>query len=245
MDARCSCPASPTPGRCRSRVASTCSRRACARPIGIKVCGADLEEIETHRARRPGGAAAQGARHPQRLRRAGGGRLLPRLRAEARPARPLRPVRRRTPTDGDDGRRRRRPAAPPSRGASATGQRALPARLARRPARARAACCLPPPERRADADGGDRRRRSSCSGPSMIRDENGLLAGYVYVDFEPRRRHRRLRRRRPSGRCGGHVVPPGYSLPWSGQYENMLRVQRAAEDHGADHACCSSSSSST
>ena len=62
------------------------------------------------------------------------------------------------------------------------------------------------------------------SGPSMIRDENGLLAGYVYVDMAGRD-------------IGGYVaeakrlvakeltLPTGYSLQWSGQYENMLRVK--------------------
>jgi len=63
-----------------------------------------------------------------------------------------------------------------------------------------------------------------ASGPSMIRDENGMLAGYVYVDL--------------SGRdVGGYVeearklvaqhvtLPTGYALQWSGQYENMVRVR--------------------
>jgi Cu(I)/Ag(I) efflux system membrane protein CusA/SilA len=62
------------------------------------------------------------------------------------------------------------------------------------------------------------------AGPAMIRNENGLLAGYVYVDM--------------SGRDIGSYVteakravakqlrlPPGYALTWSGQYENMLRVK--------------------
>ncbi len=61
------------------------------------------------------------------------------------------------------------------------------------------------------------------SGPGMIRNENGLLAGYVYVDVT-------------SSDIGGYVakakravnahlkLPPGYSLLWSGQYENMMRV---------------------
>ena len=63
-----------------------------------------------------------------------------------------------------------------------------------------------------------------ASGPSMIRDENGMLAGYVFVDI--------------TGRDVGSYVeeakkavtqnlslPTGYSLIWSGQYENMLRVR--------------------
>ena len=61
-------------------------------------------------------------------------------------------------------------------------------------------------------------------GPSMLRDENAMLAGYVYVDI--------------TGRDVGSYVaeakkivnekltlPTGYSLQWSGQYENMLRVR--------------------
>lgn len=63
-------------------------------------------------------------------------------------------------------------------------------------------------------------------GPSMIRDENGLLSGYVYVDFDTSKID-----------VGGFVeqakkavktavkVPAGYSLTWSGQYENMMRVK--------------------
>jgi len=54
----------------------------------------------------------------------------------------------------------------------------------------------------------------------MIRDENGQLAGYVYVDMAGRD-------------VGGYVteakarvqeqleLPKGYTLTWSGQYENM------------------------
>jgi Cu(I)/Ag(I) efflux system membrane protein CusA/SilA len=64
----------------------------------------------------------------------------------------------------------------------------------------------------------------TASGPSMIRNENGLLSGYVYVDIVGRD-------------VGGYVeeakaaaaavpLPPGYSLEWSGQYENMLRVRQ-------------------
>ncbi|MCC6389548.1 MAG: efflux RND transporter permease subunit [Bryobacterales bacterium] len=62
------------------------------------------------------------------------------------------------------------------------------------------------------------------SGPAMLRDENGMLNGYVYVDVAGRD-------------IGGYVneakelvrqklsMPAGYSLVWSGQYEAMQRVQ--------------------
>jgi copper/silver efflux system protein len=62
------------------------------------------------------------------------------------------------------------------------------------------------------------------SGPAMLRDENGMLNGYVYVDV--------------AGRDIGSYVgaakkaildsvklPPGYSFVWSGQYEAMQRVR--------------------
>ena len=65
---------------------------------------------------------------------------------------------------------------------------------------------------------------SIASGPAMIRIENGLLTGYVYVDV--------------AGRDAGSYVseanqllrdqlklPTGYSISWSGQYEVMERVK--------------------
>ncbi len=63
-----------------------------------------------------------------------------------------------------------------------------------------------------------------ASGPAMLRDENGMLNGYVYVDVAGRD-------------VGGFVeeaktlvrdqvkLPPGYTLVWSGQYEAMQRVK--------------------
>lgn len=63
------------------------------------------------------------------------------------------------------------------------------------------------------------------SGPAMIRDEGGMLSGYVYVDMAGRD-------------VGGYVedlkevirgkaeLPPGYTLTWSGQYEFMERVAK-------------------
>jgi Cu(I)/Ag(I) efflux system membrane protein CusA/SilA len=63
-------------------------------------------------------------------------------------------------------------------------------------------------------------------GPSMIRDENGRLSGYVYVDVDTAKRD-----------IGGYIadakaavarsakLPTGYQLVWSGQYEAMERVR--------------------
>jgi Cu(I)/Ag(I) efflux system membrane protein CusA/SilA len=66
-------------------------------------------------------------------------------------------------------------------------------------------------------------RIQMLNGPGMIRNDNGLLTGYVYVDIE-------------SSDVGGYVkrakkevaenldIPSGYSLTWSGQYQSMQRV---------------------
>jgi Cu(I)/Ag(I) efflux system membrane protein CusA/SilA len=59
----------------------------------------------------------------------------------------------------------------------------------------------------------------------MLRNENGLLTGYVYVDITGRD---------PSGYVeeAGQLLrsklklPAGYSLSWSGQYEAMQRVKQ-------------------
>ncbi|MBI5060541.1 efflux RND transporter permease subunit [candidate division KSB1 bacterium] len=63
-------------------------------------------------------------------------------------------------------------------------------------------------------------------GPSMIRDENGLLAGYVYVDFDPAKVDvGRYVERAKQAVAASVKLPTSYALVWSGQYENMLRVQ--------------------
>ena len=59
----------------------------------------------------------------------------------------------------------------------------------------------------------------------MLRDENGFLAGYVYVDITGRDiggyvEEAKTLRAREARRCR-----PATSLQWSGQYENMLRVR--------------------
>ncbi len=65
-----------------------------------------------------------------------------------------------------------------------------------------------------------------ATGPAMIRDENGRLSGYVYVDMDTSRRD-----------IGSYVedakravadsvqLPVGTHLIWSGQFENMQRVK--------------------
>jgi Cu(I)/Ag(I) efflux system membrane protein CusA/SilA len=62
------------------------------------------------------------------------------------------------------------------------------------------------------------------TGPAMIRDENGFLTGYIYLDTG-------------ESDIGGFVekaklkvtesvkLPAGYTLLWTGQYENIIRVR--------------------
>jgi len=63
------------------------------------------------------------------------------------------------------------------------------------------------------------------SGPAMIRDENGMLTSYVYVDLVSRdpgsyiAEAGKLLRARIN-------VPPGFVIAWSGQYESMQRANQ-------------------
>jgi Cu(I)/Ag(I) efflux system membrane protein CusA/SilA len=63
-------------------------------------------------------------------------------------------------------------------------------------------------------------------GPSMIRDENGLLAAYVFVDFDTSQVDVGTYVDHAKAAVAASVkLPTGYSMIWSGQYENMLRVR--------------------
>jgi Cu(I)/Ag(I) efflux system membrane protein CusA/SilA len=61
------------------------------------------------------------------------------------------------------------------------------------------------------------------AGPAMIRNENGLLTGYVYVDAAVPDLKRYIVEADQALRKQVQL-PPGYALLWSGQYEAMERV---------------------
>jgi Cu(I)/Ag(I) efflux system membrane protein CusA/SilA len=62
-----------------------------------------------------------------------------------------------------------------------------------------------------------------ANGPAMIRNENGLLTGYVYVDVAGRDPEGYVKEANQLLRT--HLqLPTGYSITWSGQYEAMQRV---------------------
>lgn len=62
-------------------------------------------------------------------------------------------------------------------------------------------------------------------GPAMIRNENGLLSGYVYVDMADRDIGGYVRDAKKAVR-NNIKLPAGYSITWSGQYEYMERVKQ-------------------
>jgi Cu(I)/Ag(I) efflux system membrane protein CusA/SilA len=62
------------------------------------------------------------------------------------------------------------------------------------------------------------------SGPSMLRDENGMLNGYVYVDVAGRDIGSFVSEAKRAV-AEKVILPAGYSLVWSGQYEAMQRVR--------------------
>jgi len=62
------------------------------------------------------------------------------------------------------------------------------------------------------------------SGPGMIRDENGRLSGYVYVDVSGRDIGSYVRDAKEAVLKNANI-PAGYELVWSGQYEYMERVK--------------------
>lgn len=65
---------------------------------------------------------------------------------------------------------------------------------------------------------------SVTTGPAMIRDENGLLTGYVYIDVAGRELESYISEANELLR-NGLKLPAGYALTWSGQYEAMQQVK--------------------
>ncbi len=69
---------------------------------------------------------------------------------------------------------------------------------------------------------------SFVQGPSMIRNENGLLSSYVYIDVADRdigsyvADAKKLLAQQPGLQA---QLSKGTTLQWSGQYENMIRVK--------------------
>jgi Cu(I)/Ag(I) efflux system membrane protein CusA/SilA len=63
------------------------------------------------------------------------------------------------------------------------------------------------------------------SGPGMIRDEDGMLTGYVYVDVSGRDPGSYVREAQEVVRAN-LKLPPAYAITWSGQYEAMERVNK-------------------
>ena len=71
---------------------------------------------------------------------------------------------------------------------------------------------------------GELARVKVATGPAMIRNEDGLLTGYVFVDVAGRDISSYVEE---ASRVVREQVklPPGYAVLWSGQYEAMARVR--------------------
>jgi len=83
---------------------------------------------------------------------------------------------------------------------------------------------VPASEGRRQIPLGELARVKVASGPAMIRDEDGLLTGYVFVDVAGRDVSSYVDE--ASRVVREHVtLPPGYAVLWSGQYEAMARVR--------------------
>ncbi len=65
---------------------------------------------------------------------------------------------------------------------------------------------------------------SMTTGPAMIRDEDAMLTGYVFIDVTGRDIGRYVEEAKKMVR-EKLTLPPGYSLSWSGQYEFQLRAK--------------------
>jgi Cu(I)/Ag(I) efflux system membrane protein CusA/SilA len=65
---------------------------------------------------------------------------------------------------------------------------------------------------------------ATVTGPSMVRNEGGLLTGYVYVDLADRDASGYVAEA-GSLLAAQVALPPGYAMSWSGQYEAIERVR--------------------
>jgi Cu(I)/Ag(I) efflux system membrane protein CusA/SilA len=64
------------------------------------------------------------------------------------------------------------------------------------------------------------------TGPPSIKDEGGMLTGWVYVDLSPSRDIGSYVAEAKALVAKEVALPPGYSLAWSGQFEYMQRAKK-------------------
>jgi Cu(I)/Ag(I) efflux system membrane protein CusA/SilA len=189
-------------------------------PVGIKVAGPDLREIERI-GREIEKVVMEGARHGVGLLGAGRrGRYIDIV--PDRVGRPLRPQHRGHQPGGRGGGGRDQHHPDGGGPGALSGQPALPAGAARRPGKAAGAApghpyrCTDPtgaggghPRSSTDRPCSRARTRASTVGPSSI------SAMWIWAVMCPG----------PAGGARKGELPPGYSITWSGQYEYMLRAR--------------------
>ena len=78
------------------------------------------------------------------------------------------------------------------------------------------------PEGRAGVPLGEIADIHIATGPPMIRDENGMLVGYVYIDMDQSKRDIGSYVQEAKDVVARQVqIPSGYHIKWTGQYELM------------------------
>ena len=73
------------------------------------------------------------------------------------------------------------------------------------------------------------------NGPAMIRNEDGLLTGYVYVDVAGRRPGDYVAQATAGAAEEASICPPATRVLWSGQYESCRTRTPAADAGGSRH----------
>ena len=192
-------------------------------PVGVKVAGTDLAEIDRIAAEIERVVKDVPGRH-LRACRAPDRRALHRRQHRPRRRGALRPEHRRRAERHRVGDRRREHRRDGRRAAALSDQRALSARAARL-GREAARACRSLTERGAQIRARRRRRRSRITdGPPMLKSENARLSGWVYVDIRGRDLRVGGARHAAGGGARRCKLPAGYSISWSGQFEFLERA---------------------
>ena len=225
------------PGPCRSRRASTCSPTGIRTPVGVKVFGTDLAEMEKL-ARQIEAVLRTVPGTTSAYRRTRDRRLLPQHRSRPRAARPLRPDGRRRAGRDRDGARRRAGDHHGRRPRALHRQHPLSARLPQRPAGDRHAGADPDGRRRHRAARPGRQGEPGARGRPASAPRTRSSRSTSIVDLRDRD-------------LGGYVADAQKAVAGAGQVparllrhlERPVRIPGARQgapadrraDHGADH----------
>ena len=75
------------------------------------------------------------------------------------------------------------------------------------------------------------------TGPPSIRNENGQLVGFVFVDITSSDIEGYVRRRLAAHQRARANFPPGYYIQWAGQFEYLKSAEAAAARSSCRSRC--------